>query len=1192
MVYSLREIDEYSDDESRIEDTKVKDSEKHHLTIKERDEIIRRYNAEHSLQRMTSDRIEKAEQSDKSAVNSRDSTDIIEITALQEMIRLDFSIESSWLSNDPISLRNKMIAGKLEKHSGDFLNLIIDCKDKHEHIIPLMDSDSNIHREIISRLQSILSANSKSLARPFLIGSENGEQSLEFANTMDEVIHASTYNERILNSLLSLEISNIPATDRILSGYRAATLTRNLSTFRTTHTAGVECSRLSRELFCSDLGVSENQLVQAGLKEREIQCLSLANAFNHAICIDVYEGGLLSHISLDGTVTETPDVLQNLFSTITDTKNLSTNWNDFFIRSTRPAIEFLSTINFESELSDAQEVGILHYFSESDVYHKSTVEFRITKAGCSESEVLKTPDGIDARKTSASWSGKGKWDLLNIADLPPISILIHPVDNGIISPNARVVYLSDTFQKIVGQPYEKCRNLPEYLQGEKFGIFTRSGADIVIVDPDRFVECARSDKQCSMWKPNTRGVSMLEELDFVNESSTSVLTGPRLSKESDIVEKFLHLMAKESREERASSDTNDIPIISYFKKEDIQVVRARYLRDNIAGKSFLKNILQTPNLDEKRFEAMCPYNIGSTARELSHDASRKQRWSQIHDSFLGSESPIVYLFDQELDLGYLLPNYHKRSRISELPLQSRSKILGKDSRRVVDFLSPISDLEDVLLRTTSNTQKGNIGYITFSDLSGTQQRFAYLSVNDNTATTGCCPLICADVNNLSSGRTLIFSQDLESYIDQIIERIQNGQSMTVDNRGKKRKIDFKWNVNIRPDWNLEQEVVGRLKQVVNMMEKYRTCAEETIEVIQRGELENPSSKHILNEVVHYSKKYKDAMNDFMELDNDLSSKIQRNALRSFMKYIGRLTGGVSLQVGRMMERHMRSSSIWLEQSIHEWKHSTNPSIPSWDSATAQGYFSTLASLDRIRFSQLRKAGLLSPSTTLTDSQGWRSSNNGIWVDMMGDSPAGQTFSDPRLAFDSRSIIAEVVRFGDHEVINQAFLSDIHSKAREYGAKASGEKHWDHKGAKDTFVNTAFSYNTYLEDQIRTISSNYNSIIPVSSVELVTHLVKEYAYASQNFDLSTHKKGTKGAASIAYIRETKATNKRMVQTLLPMKLSAEIDCILDDTERIFQESEKSAIQSGLSEIAGRILEIAKAPKTPESIKTVTSILLHN
>ncbi len=1190
----MREIDEFSDEESHIEDrgTKVRDHKEHSLTTEERDEIIRKYNDEYSLHRITSDEIEKIEQSEKSIADSGDTSDTNRETYAQEMVRFDFLLESSLKLEYPTSQRNKGIVDEISKHNGDFLNLLVDCKSNYEHINSLMDSNSNIHREIISRLQGILSASSKSLSRSFLVDSENREQSIEFAITMDEVIHSSTYSDQILNSLFSLEIVNLPVSEKILSGYRAATLTRNLSTFRTAHTAGVECSRLSRELFCSDLGVSENHLIQAGLAKREIQCLSLANAFIHADSIDVYEGGLLSYISLDDSVTETPDVLQDLFSTIADVKNLNTNWSDFYFRSTRPAIEFLSTINFESEISDAQEVGILHYFSESDVYHKSTVEFRITKIGSSWSEVLKDPDGNDARKTSASWPGKGKWDLLNVADLPPISILIHPVNNGIISPNARAVYLSATFQMVVGQPYEKCRNLSEYLQGEKFGIFTRSGADIVIVDPDRFVECARSDKQCSIWKPNSKGVSMLEELDFANESCASVLASPQLSKESDMVEKFLHLMVKESREERISSGINDIPIITYFKREGIQVVRAQYLRDNVAGKSFLKNILQTPNLDEKRFEAMCPYNIGSTNRELSHDTSRKQRWCQIHDSFLGSESPIYYLFDQKLDLGYLSPNYHEKSRISKLPLQSRSRILGKDSRRIIDFLSPVPDLQDALLRPASNTQKGNIGYITFSDLIGTQQRFAYLSVTDNTTITGSRPLICADVNNLSSGRTLIFSQDLESYIEQIIERIQNGQSMIVDNRGKKRKIAFKWNVDIRPDWNLENEVVRRLKQVVKMMEKYRTCAEKTIEVIQKGDLENPASKYIFNEVALYSKKYKDAMDDFMELDNDLSSKIQRNALRSFMKYIGRLTGGISLQVGRMVERHLRSSSNWLEQSIHEWKHSTSPSVQSWDSATAQGYFSTLASLDRIRFSQLRRAGLLSSSTTLTDSQGWQSINNGIWVDMMGDSPAGQTFSDPRLAFDSRSIIAEVIRFGDCEVINQTFLSDIHSKAREYGAKASGEKYWTHKGAKDTFVNTAFSYNTYLEDQIRTISSNYNSIIPVSSVELITHLVKEYAYASQNFNLSGHKKGTKGAASIAYIRETKATNKRMVQTLLPKKLSAEIDCILNDTERIFQESERSVIQTGLREIAGRILELAKIPKTPESIKTVTSILLQN
>ncbi|TFH10275.1 MAG: hypothetical protein E4H14_02835 [Candidatus Thorarchaeota archaeon] len=46
----MREIDEFSEDESHIENkrTKVKDSKEHSMTTEERDEIIRRYNAERS----------------------------------------------------------------------------------------------------------------------------------------------------------------------------------------------------------------------------------------------------------------------------------------------------------------------------------------------------------------------------------------------------------------------------------------------------------------------------------------------------------------------------------------------------------------------------------------------------------------------------------------------------------------------------------------------------------------------------------------------------------------------------------------------------------------------------------------------------------------------------------------------------------------------------------------------------------------------------------------------------------------------------------------------------------------------------------------------------------------------------------------------------------------------------------------
>ncbi|TFH11653.1 MAG: hypothetical protein E4H14_00410 [Candidatus Thorarchaeota archaeon] len=47
----MREIDEFSDDEPHLEDgrTKVRDYEEHPLTTTERDEIIREYNAEHSI---------------------------------------------------------------------------------------------------------------------------------------------------------------------------------------------------------------------------------------------------------------------------------------------------------------------------------------------------------------------------------------------------------------------------------------------------------------------------------------------------------------------------------------------------------------------------------------------------------------------------------------------------------------------------------------------------------------------------------------------------------------------------------------------------------------------------------------------------------------------------------------------------------------------------------------------------------------------------------------------------------------------------------------------------------------------------------------------------------------------------------------------------------------------------------------
>lgn len=1116
-------------------------------------------------------------------------------SSLQKMTRLDFPIKSYPASSSSHPHRVRTIEGELEKAKGHFLGILLDCRDSYERFHTLADSTSDIHREVFSRLEDILSKTGKHALRPSLLDSENMIQSLEWAIILREIIQTSTHKNPILKPLLSLEVVSPFASNKQLSGYRAASLARSLSSFRTTHTAGMECSRLSKELFCSDLGVSENQLIQSGLMLDDIEYLALANAFNHAKKITIYEGGLLSYVLHDDSIIETPNVLQRAFSEVMDSKNIISNWNDFFIRSTRPAVEFLSIIDFTSEIADAKEIALLHYFSEAEVYHKSTVEFRKTKDGCDGSQLLRIDDEKYAKKTSASWPGKGSWDLHNVSDLPPVSIILHSVEQGIISPRGRVVFLSPEFQKIVGKPFDKCMNTFEFIQGRRYEIFSLSKDNIVIINPDGFMNCALSDKKSQAWTPNADGIAMLEEVPISGESPHRVLGGPQICKEADIFEKFFHLMAKESREERRSSVVRDTPIVSVCEKDGIQIVKTQYLRSNIAGNTFLKRILETPNLDEKRFEAMCPYNIGSTNRELSHDKARRERWANIHDVLTGgddNEANICYHFDQELDLGYLSPVFNKKSRISKAPYQSRSMILGSDLRKVVDFLSPIPDLEDVLLRPASSTQRGNIGYIAFLDSSGVQQRFAYLSVKDDNSSSGWRPLIFADVNNLSSGRTCILSRDLECYIDHIIQRIQNGHSLTIDNRGKKTQITFRWNINIRPYWNLEEEVVSRLEIVAHMMERYRTCAEEALDVLQYGDLENHSSMEILSEAAVYSKKYKEAMDNFMKLDNDLSSKIQRNALRSFMKYVGRITGGIGLQVGRSIERHIRSSTFWLEQSIHDWKCSEEPFLPSWDSATAQGYFSTIANLDRIKFSQLRKSGMLAPDATFSTPKGWRSIDNGIWVDVFGSTPAGQTFSDARLAFDNRSVMAELIQQGKFETIHQSFLSDLHTKAREFGAKASGEKHWHHKGAKDAFINTSFSFNSYLENQVNTILSSYNAVVPTPKVGLVAHLVKEYAYARQNFTLSKHKQGTQGAASIAYVRETKDTNKQMIQMLVPHHYSDEIDVVLHYAERIFESYEEPVDSNELGKIAERILDMTESSCTPERVKAIVSILCSN
>jgi len=62
----MREIEELSDEEPLIEDrgTKVKDYKEHSLTVKERDEIIRKYSADHSIHPITTDTVDKSEEDD------------------------------------------------------------------------------------------------------------------------------------------------------------------------------------------------------------------------------------------------------------------------------------------------------------------------------------------------------------------------------------------------------------------------------------------------------------------------------------------------------------------------------------------------------------------------------------------------------------------------------------------------------------------------------------------------------------------------------------------------------------------------------------------------------------------------------------------------------------------------------------------------------------------------------------------------------------------------------------------------------------------------------------------------------------------------------------------------------------------------------------------------------------------------
>ncbi len=69
-----------------IRSPKVTDYKEHSMTIEERDELVRKYNTEHSHLRGTSDAVDDSEQSNKSVTDSDDFTDECESTDSTEKL--------------------------------------------------------------------------------------------------------------------------------------------------------------------------------------------------------------------------------------------------------------------------------------------------------------------------------------------------------------------------------------------------------------------------------------------------------------------------------------------------------------------------------------------------------------------------------------------------------------------------------------------------------------------------------------------------------------------------------------------------------------------------------------------------------------------------------------------------------------------------------------------------------------------------------------------------------------------------------------------------------------------------------------------------------------------------------------------------------------------------------------------------
>ena len=158
----MREIDEFPDDESHCEElaTKTKDYEERSLTTEERDEIIRKYNDEHSIPRKTPDEFEKTGDCDtlvKECITNFDSLETSFRVTISGVSIRNIQIESD---DDLTQIIKEQFPSFIERNDFDrmfdttvtYLSLVNRFEDKEfvsSHEISELSASYQTHKEVI-----------------------------------------------------------------------------------------------------------------------------------------------------------------------------------------------------------------------------------------------------------------------------------------------------------------------------------------------------------------------------------------------------------------------------------------------------------------------------------------------------------------------------------------------------------------------------------------------------------------------------------------------------------------------------------------------------------------------------------------------------------------------------------------------------------------------------------------------------------------------------------------------------------------------------------------------------------------------------------------------------------------------------------------------------------------------------------